>query len=335
MADDVRMTLLSKAVFHKAAWISCLLLVLILAGIGPALANTALVLRAPGDDFSEVVNGMSDDLEGDIGFAELVVDAGSRVSDVAAQIKTHQPKVIVLIGNSSVNLYTKYQQAFPGQEFPPSIALAALFVDKFIPFLKNATGIRYEIPLVTSVVNMRLLMEKPIKKVGVVYRSWMQDIFDENVAYCRAEGIELIGGKLPNKDRNMNRKIKQQLQGLINQGVDVIWLLNDNQLINQKALKKVWLPLITRSKLPVIVGIKSLLATKLNLGSFAIVPDHYGLGVQASSVLLEIMENDWKILEQNIEHPLSVKQIVNVTILNKRSIQYRENLLSQVDDVIN
>lgn len=335
MAGDVKVTVLNKVILAKVAWLKLFLLVLILVNTQLAMANTALVLRAPGNDFSEVVNGMSDDLEGDIRFSELVVNADTRVGDVATQIKKQQPKVIVLIGNSSVNLYTKYQQAFPEQKFPPSIALAALFVDKFIPFIKNATGIRYEIPLVTSVVNMRLLMKKQIKKVGVVYRSWMQDIFDENVAYCQAEGIELIGGKLPNKDRNMNRKIKHQLQELIDQEVDVIWLLNDNQLINQKALKKVWLPLIKRSKMPVIVGIKSLLATKLNLGSFAIVPDHYGLGVQASSVLLEIMENNWSIVDQSIEHPLSVKQIVNVTILNKRSIQYKKSLLSQVDDVIN
>ena len=319
----------------SSCMIKILLAVFLLFYIHFSYANSALILRAPGSDFSEIVDGMLDDIEGDIQFNEVIVNNSTGIEDISVQISKHQPNVIVLIGNSSVNLYTRYQNAFPKRNFPPSVALGALFVDKFIPLLKNATGIRYEIPLVTSVVNMRSLMVTEIKKVGVVYRAWMQSLVDENIKYCQAEGIELIGAKLPNRDRNMNRKIKHQLQTLIAQDVDVIWLLNDNELINQKALKKVWLPLITRSRLPVIVGIKSLLATKLNLGSFAIVPDHYGLGVQASSVLLDIMDNGWKITNAGIEQPLSVKQIVNVTILNKRKIKFKESLLSQVDDVIN
>ena len=296
--------------------------------------DTALILTAQGKAFSEVVNGISGDLEEELNFETYIIGKGSKVSEIEAQIKKHKPKIIILVENNSIKLYEKYQKANPGVDFPPSVAVAALFVDRFIAKLKNATGIRYEIPAVTSIVNMRSVLSGKIKKVGVVHRKWMTKLIEENAKYCRSEGIELVSIAIPNKDSKLDKKLKSGLKSLLNQKVDAIWVLNDNVLLNRKMIGNAWLPVIGKARLPVIVGIKPMLSTKLNFGSFAVVPDHYALGVQAASIIGEIMDEDWEIGDRDIEQPVSVKKVVNVTVLNNKKVKYREDRLSAMDEVV-
>ena len=111
-------------------------------------------------------------------------------------------------------------------------------------------------------------------------------------------------------------------------------MLNDNALLNAKMLRSAWLPVITKAKLPVIVGIKPMLSTKLNFGTFAIVPDHYALGVQAASIIAEIMEEDWVIGDRDIEQPVSVRKMMNILVLDRKRVKYRQDQLQRMDEVV-
>lgn len=294
----------------------------------------ALVFSAQGQAFNEVVAGIAGDLEEDLQFEVYMIGKTSKVSEIEAQIKKHQPKIIILVENSSIQLYKKYQKKNPNASFPPSVAVAALFVDRFIKGLKNSTGIRYEIPAVTSVVNLRQILPTKVKRVGVVHREWMTGMIEENAKYCRAEGIELVPIALPNKDGKLDKKLKDGLSKLVKNDIDALWVLNDNALLNTKTIRSAWLPTIGKADLPVIVGVRSMLTTRLNFGSFAIVPDHYALGVQAASVIGEIMDEDWEIGDRDIEQPLSVKKVVNVSVLNNKKVKYRKDKLSAMDEVV-
>ncbi len=301
----------------------------------PAFAeDTALVFTAPGMVFEEVIAGLSGDLEEELRFETYIVGKNSTVLEIDQQIQKHQPKIIVLVENNAINLYSKYQQLHPKMQFPPSVAVAALFVDRFLAKLKNATGIRYEIPAVTSIVNMRSVLKKPIKKVGVVHRQWMSNSMAQNADYCLAEGIELVTVGIPNRDLNLDKKLKSALKRLLSKDIDALWVLNDNALLNAEMIRSAWLPVVAKSRIPVIVGIKPMLSSKLNFGAFAIVPDHYALGVQAASIIAEIMEDDWQIGERQIEQPVSVKKIVNVSVLDKKRLRYKDNALLSMDEIV-
>ncbi len=295
---------------------------------------TALIFTAQGQAFNEVVAGITGDLEEELSFETYMVGKSSKVSEIEEQMKKLKPKVVILVENVSINLYTKYQKKNPDAEFPPAIALAALFVDRYLAKLKNATGIRYEIPAVTSIVNMRGLLSKEVKKVGVVHRKWTAGMVAENARYCAREGIELISYELPNKDSSMDKKLTKGLKTLIDKDVDALWILNDNSLLNPQMFRSSWLPVVGKADLPVIVGVRPFLNTKWNFGSFAIVPDHYALGVQAASIIGELMDDDWEIGDRDIEQPVSVKKVVNISVLDSKDVKYRKDKLSQMDEVV-
>jgi len=295
-------------------------------------ANKVLVIRGGADVFNNIISGLRDDLDGELPLVEMVINNKSSSQDMNDMYNKHSPRLIILMGNKAVNLYANFQLNHKKIDFPPAIALAALFIDKYSAKLKNTTAIRYEIPAVTSVVTMRAILTKPIKKVGVIYRAWMSDIIEENQRYCREEGIELIALKLPNKSKDLSKEINQALTTL-NKKVDALWILNDNHLLTRDALINAWLPQLGKSKLPAIVGIKPFI-TKIPLGSFAIVPDNYALGAQAAGMIFDIIDNGWQLETIKVQQPISIKKYINTVRLNDKGIDYLSSMLNQVDEVV-
>jgi len=296
--------------------------------------DTVLIVTAQGKVFEEVVTGLRKDLSGDLNFKVFIANRQSKFPELEQQMSKHKPKAIVLIENNSIKLYQKYQNAHRGENFPPSVAVAALFVDRFISKLENATGIRYEIPVVTSAIQLRSILNKEVKKIGVVHRKWMDSLIKRNAEYCRLEGIELVSISIPNRDAKLDRKLKKGLKLLTKHNVDAIWVLNDNALLNRKMIGSAWLPIAGKAKLPIMVGIKPLLSTRLKFGNFATVNNHYGLGMQTASIIEELMESNWTINNSNIRDPISVKNIVNVAILNSHKIKYKQDKINTMDEVI-
>lgn len=121
---------------------------------------------------------------------------------------------------------------------------------------KNTTGIRYEIPAVTSLVQLRSLMQRPLKKVGVIYRQWMGDFIRQNQRWCQQENIELVSVELPNQ--LSTSKLKYQLKHLLRKDIDTLWVVNDNGLLRPRSIQNVWLPLLKNVDKPVLVGINAL-----------------------------------------------------------------------------
>jgi ABC-type uncharacterized transport system substrate-binding protein len=314
--------------YYRSLLISLLLFIF----ISPAFAEDhVLVIRGKTAIFEEVLKGINDDIEDEVSLVEMVISNNSSDHDIAKMFNQYHPRLIILMGNKAVNLYSDFQENNSKVKFPPAIAMAALFIDGFSSKLKNFTAIRYEIPAVTSVVTMRNVLNKPVKKIGVIYRSWMKNLIEENKRYCLAEGIELIGIELPNKIANVSSSIKRSLNILSNK-VDAIWILNDNSLLTRDALTKAWLPLRKKSKLPAIVGIKQFI-TKIPLGSFAIIPDNYGLGAQAAGIIFEIIENNWTLENTKILQPVSVKKFMNTVRLDTKGIGYQVDMLNQIEEV--
>jgi len=301
-----------------------------------AIANDSgviLILRASGGKFAETSKGIKDDLGDDFNLIEKVIKPEITLRDIENYIDTIKPKLIVLVGNTPIRLYTNYQKQNPERQFPPSVALSALYVDRLITQVKNSLGIRHEIPAVTSLVNIRSLVKQPVKRVGVLYRQWMKDYIELNAAFCRQEGIELVGVEIPNSISI--QKVKYHLKHLLNKDIDALWVVNDNALLSSRLMQNVWVPNIKQFNKPVVVGVEGLTATALNFGTFSVVPDQYALGVQGAGLIGDIMDEQmWELGKNKIYEPLSVKKLLNLKLMKKRNIQVNESKLETLDYLI-
>ena len=54
-----------------------------------------------------------------------------------------------------------------------------------------------------------------------------------------------------------------------------------------------WLKALHKTPVLVVVGVSSLVDTRLHFGSFAMLPDHSALGVQAANLIFKLSEHQW------------------------------------------
>lgn len=310
-----------------------------LGGILPALIlclasasiaeESILVLHPAGEKFQETVKGIREGLGAGYSVADQEVAKDVQVATVSAAVKAKAPKAVVLMDNSSIRLWKEYQQQ-SGDTATPTLSLMGIMVEKAVSGMPNATGISYEVPAVTVFVNMRSLMKQPLKTVGVVHRASMDDFIAKQSGFCEPENIQLKTFRVEDKSDAADglRKGLDELLG--KDGVDALWVLNDNFFLNPKLLKDVWLPAAAKYRKPIVVGVESLVQSSLNFGVYAVLPDHYALGSQAANVLLELQDNGWVATGRAVDQPLSVLKYLN-TKVSRKTLSIDEEKLKEID----
>ena len=69
---------------------------------------------------------------------------------------------------------------------------------------------------------------------------------------------------------------------------------------------------------------------KFRFGSFAVLPDHTALGVQAANILFELQENEWQVGDKELEEPVAVEKVLLVPFAEKY-MTLKDNALDQID----
>jgi hypothetical protein len=315
---------------HPLPW-AILFCAVVFAG-SPVAQDRVLVVRPDGRNFAEVIRGVKEELRTDFVVSELVTSKATTPGDLAASIGKTGPRVVVLMDNRNIALFGEYQKTLPETAMGalPSVSLMGVLVEKAIADLKNASGISYEIPIVTSAVKLRNL-GVPIKKIGVLYRELMKDFIDRNEEYCTKESIALARVSLPSKSSDFASEIGRGVERLCGREmVDAIWIPNDNALLNADLIRDTWIPRIKEARIPVIVGVEVLVNPELDLGTFAVLPDHVAMGTQAAGMIYEIRESGWHT-SGKVEPPLSVYQIINGR--HAKRYRIRDDKLQTVDKI--
>jgi hypothetical protein len=213
---------------------------------------------------------------------------------------------------------------------PPAIAVMALFIDNNIETLQNVAGIRYEVPAVTSFTSLRNLIDKPVNRIGVIYRKSVSPFIERQQALCEREKLVLVGAEVPDRDENIKRSLRGALNKLILEDkVDALWVLNDSVLLNAVAVRDVWVPKLKRFRKPVIVGVRPLIED-WELGNFAVLPDHQGLGKQISELVYDMTDEGWDRSQALVIDPTSSFSILKVKFA-ERYLDLKKERLGQVD----
>lgn len=324
---------------------SCLLLGACTAASGSARKNAAQPLAAPAlparrglpvvsvlapDDpkLTPLIRPLEDELREDFDVVLHPLHAERDSAEtVGSLLDIDQPRLVVVINNSAAKPYRDWarRQAAP----PVSLILMASFADVLQRSVPNSLCIAYEVPAVTSFVGLRAL-GKPVNRVGVIYRKALAPYVHAQEQLARVERISFHSEELP--EGFEMRDLKAALIRTKQNGVDVLWLPNDNQLLSRQLVAKAWLPYLDRLELPVIVGVPSLVRADHAFGTYGAIPDPEALAVQAADLVFEIRDADWAVQGQRVRLPLSAKTYLSAPL--GRHYGVLESRLQTVDVVV-
>jgi putative ABC transport system substrate-binding protein len=291
-------------------------------------AKGLLIAMPDARDFVDARKGLVAEVHKDLNVTTFIVSSTSTVEELGAAIEKASPTCVVLMNNSTLGLYQKYQAQVGNRPVPPAVVLMTSFLEEAVTRVKNITGIAYEVPGVTGFIHLRTVVTKPINRVGVVFRPAFGRFIDKQKKLAARENVELVPVAVP-PDVTADQ-LRDSLQALASK-VDALWMLNDNGLIRDGAfISDTWRAVLRDVSVPLMVGVPNLVDPAEPVGTLAVVPDHEALGLQAANLIFSLADNDWKIEDHPVELPLSVKTIVDVKQARER-FGLRPDALQHVD----
>lgn len=290
-----------------------------------------LAIRQNEKEFNEAFLSLKNELSLDFEVKELITGKKTTPEDIRIAMQTVKPRLTVLMDNADIALYRKYQSNLQKTDsVVPSISIMGIMIKDAISGLKNACGISYEIPVVTSVINLRSVIPTPIEKVGIVHREYLSGFIKQNAVFCQREGVDLVTIALPNKSGFYKKMVRSALHQLGKRNIQALWIPNDNKLLHPEIIRSVWIPVAKKMRIPVIVGIEILVNPKLDFGTFAVLPDHAALGKQTAEMVYEIRDNNWQCRHNQVDPPLAIYKIINLRQA-ARHFKVTEDRLGSVD----
>jgi hypothetical protein len=259
-----------------------------------------------------------------------VTEASTKL-ELANEIARVKPQCVVLLGNTSTNLYREYQDSGLGA-VPPAVVLMVSFFEEQHKAFRNTTGIAYEVPGITTFVNLRSFIYRPVQRVGVIHRPLFAPYVSRQAELARVEQVQLVA--LEVSDDPGPHEIRRAIDTLVvRQGVDALWVLNDNALLQPELIAKGWLRMLHKHPVAVVVGVSSLVDTRLHFGSFAMLPDHAALGVQAADLVFRLADEGWNADVIPVQQPISVQSVVDLP-WTRRHFQFREEAIDRIDRIV-
>ncbi len=294
-----------------------------------------LVIRPDGPKFEETLKGLRQELGAGFQVMDKVHDPKSTASALIKDLRTYRPLAVVLMDNGPISLYGAAQREWTDSiAMPPSICLMAVRVDRAMEGLQRSMGIFYEVPAVITMMNLRNIMKAPLRRVGVVHRHSMDGFIRRQAELCESENIELVQYQISDSTRDVVGAVRAGLHHLTRrENVDAIWIPNDNFYLTPEIIERAWLPGLERYRKPVVVGVENLVSPVIKFGTFAVLPDHYGLGAQAAGLILEGQDDAWDFEAGTVHHSLAVHKILNID-LTLRYMRINKDRLNEIDILV-
>jgi ABC-type uncharacterized transport system substrate-binding protein len=283
--------------------------------------------------FRVVRGALLKEIKRDFDLVTVIVDGRSKGTDFEAQIERIHPACSVLMDAPAVKLYRAYQKGHPGPATAPVVVMMASTFEETGGGLDNASGVAHEIPAVTSLVNLRSVIQRPVTRVGVLHRPGFRAFLDRQRAMAATEQITVVPVEVPAAPTSADiRSALASLKG--NGGIDALWVMNDNELLKgEQFLGEAWRPAVAALDIPVVVGSPELVSAAASFGTLAVIPDLEALGMQAGNLIYDIAESDWKAEDHPMELPISTTTVVNLRQVRQK-FGLREGALQRIDQVI-
>ncbi|KMQ49932.1 hypothetical protein CHISP_3146 [Chitinispirillum alkaliphilum] len=299
-----------------------------------------VALMPSSENFKLALRGIEDELMGEYEIEVIDVDKVSpeEAFDLASK---YDPSALILMDAKAVRFAEHFQNENEKFVQMPKFVLMTLQVEKTAKNLENTVGIRFEVPGYTTFTNFRIISERDFSKVGVFYRKDFQEDIMESQRLLAREEIEIIsycldcdnsGSELSERDalRGLNAGWRQMRRD----GVEVLWMLADNAILNAATLRDFWIRTIASRRIPVVVPLERFVETSANLGVFVTQPDYLHMGSQLAGQIFQFFEDGEELENIGFEPLISITSVLNANRANRIRWGLDSERLGRVDRIL-
>ena len=294
---------------------------------------TVMVLTPLEEETRDLWSALVLELKDEFNVVTVPVNRLTGVDDLVLALNEGAPSCIIVVDNRTLKLYRNSQRMLPERDFPPAVVVMTSFLDRAIGGLRKATGIAYEVPAVSSIVALRDISRLNVQRVGVVYRQSFRSVVQAQAELLAVEKVTLLAEEL--SDAPTPGEVEDSLDRLVvQQKVDVLWVLNDNRLLTAELLGESWMPVLDFQPVPVIVGVSALVHPEVHFGTLAVIPNHEQLGVQTANLVFDLYDNGWQLeSDRGVELPLAVSTVVDVATVHDH-FGLKADALAKIDTAV-
>lgn len=322
-----------------ARWISAVL-VLALGSGAQGNGKRLLVVMPLGETFQQAWSGMKSDLGSRYEWRIFDPEIRNAEDSLARLCSTYAPQGLVLMDSRAVALAKRMQKRDSVFAALPKFILMTLKAEDVAHGLRGAAGIRFEAPAYAVFTQLRALSGKEFTRIGVFHRRDFSAFVEDSRRLLSREKLELIGKCLDCDDNGIPseaeivKRLGRGMDELKDAGVEVVWMLPDNALVNPATMARFWVPRFRKGKVALVVPLAHLAGKQADLGLFSAYPDYHQLGVQAAQQVVEVLEAGTSPSAIGFEPLISIQTTLNLGVAKRLRWGIRKEKVPRVGDLV-
>jgi len=305
------------------------------SGIGSSKPKV-VVIRKASPDYQIVSEGLKRELERSYELGELTIAKDTSFDEVRSYLENEKPSLMVLMDNQSIDFGMQYNAKVgsPNQRIK-GLGMMGLNLGNIIQKSDDLAGIAYESPAYSLVTQFRFVVEKPIKKVTVLYRKkFFSNRIEEARQQLGKEKIVLHAVAVDDSgddEASIRSRLEAELEKVKQTGyTDAVWVLLDSVLLKPQWFKEIWTPIARGAKAPFLVETETLARKDIDFGTFATTPNLQDLVGQAVQIVDAIALDGTSPKEIGVESVVSVNKILNKARITSIGINIKSDNLDDV-----
>lgn len=303
-------------------------------------AERLLAIMPTGESFQQAWSGMKSDLGSQYEWNAFDPETRNAEDSLARLCAAYAPQGLVLMDSRAVTLAKRMQERDSAFASLPKFVIMTLKAEDAAKGLRNAVGVKFEVPAYAIFTQLRTLSGKDFTHIGVYYRRYFFSFVEDSRRLLAREKLDLIGkcidcdGSKSLSESEIVQRLAKGMEEFKGSGVEVVWMLPDNALVNPGTLGKFWAPRFRKGKTALVVPLANLASKEADLGLFSAYPDYFQLGVQAAQQVVQVLEEGVQPATLGFEPQISVQTTLNLGVAQRLNWEIRKDLLGRVGEVV-
>jgi hypothetical protein len=307
---------LSLAIHH----IPRIVILLLFCVIDVSARDVIAIFRSYESSSDQLFQSIKKELSTQYSIYDMIITSDSKCNEFDFAIRRWNPALVILLGNSSVNLYASFQSKSPEQTLKLPSLLIATTQNKYLQSrIPNSVAINLDVPISTSLLTMQSVVRVRFKNPGIIHSNTFSKEVEFEKDLLKKNSFELSNFMINKKRPEISAQIQECISRLIDTiRIDCLILPNEPELYTSDLLP-IWRSCLNQSGVPVISNCSINGLDSCVFVSCTILPDTSTVGSLVARKIKQIKANGWQAVSPGVDHIISVKKIANLKCIGQIS----------------